>query len=99
MPRFIDAFPGDAVEFHTVDHRVHMIRFPADSLFAQARAFLKETGQESSPPLAFRGSRFLLLLEGAPPGRYPFLSEGHGGVMGGAVEVRSLPDTLSVGLP
>lgn len=87
VPRRIEAAPGDAVEFLSVDHRVHVVTFPADSLLPEARAYLERTRQAGSAPLAFRGSRFLLLLDGAPPGRYPFVSEGHGGVMGGVIEV------------
>ncbi len=87
VPLRIEAAPGDAVEFRTVDHRVHVVTFPGDSLLSDPRAYLERTGQAGSPPLVFRGSSFLLRLEGAPRGRYPFLSEGHGGVMGGVIEV------------
>ena len=48
--------PGDGVEFRTVDHRVHTLRFLADSLTYEARAFLESTGQMASPPLVSRGS-------------------------------------------
>lgn len=94
VPRVVEAAPGDAVEFLTVDHRVHRVIFPADSLDQGPREFLERTGQAESPPLAFRGSRFLLGLQEAPPGRYPFLSQGHGGITGGVVQVGPLPDTF-----
>jgi plastocyanin len=94
VPGRIDAAPGDAVEFRTVDHRVHTVVFPPDSLTCQARSFLEETGQGASPPLVSRGSRFVLRLEGAPSGRYPFVSEGHGGTAKGVVVVGLQPDSL-----
>lgn len=87
VPALIQADPGDAVEFRSVDHRVHTVTFPPDSLTPEVRAFLESTGQANSPPLVFRGSRFIVKLENAPKGRYPFVSEGHGGTARGAVEV------------
>ncbi len=93
VPAQVELEPGDVVEFSTVDHRVHFLRFPEDSVTAQAWAFLVETGQEQSPPLVERGARFVVTFEGAPPGRYPFLSRGGGGVLSGVITVRlSVPD-------
>ncbi len=76
------------MEFVTVDNRVHTVGFPADSLAPEVRDFLQETSQAESPPLVARGSRFLLLLEGAPAGEYPFVSRGHGGVAHGMLLIR-----------
>jgi len=87
VPTLIMASPGDGVEFVTVDHRVHTLTFPVDSLSYEVRLFLEESGQNSSPPLVTRGSRFILNLENAPPGRYPFVADGHGGRAGGLVQV------------
>lgn len=87
VPSRLDVRPGDAVEFHTVDHRVHTVEFPVDSLSAEHRAFLEESRQRASPPLVRRGTRFLVLWEGAPPGRYPFVSRGHGGAAWGVIRV------------
>lgn len=87
VPTRVLASPGDGVEFVTVDHRVHTLTFPADSLASDVRLFLEESGQISSPPLVTRGSRFILNLEDAPPGRYIFVSDGHGGRAGGLVQV------------
>ena len=87
VPSIVRAADGDGVEFRTVDHRVHTVTFPLDSLAAEAAEFLVSTGQTLSPLLATRGSRFILNLEGAPPGRYPFITEGHGGSAHGVVEV------------
>jgi len=75
------------VEFLCVDGRVHSVRFPRDSLTAEAAAFLSRTSQLASPPLVDRGSRFVLTFEGAPPGRYPFLVEGSGGAGQGVIVV------------
>ena len=87
VPAVIQAAPGDGVEFRTVDHRVHTLSFPADSLDPRVRAFLDSTDQRSGALLVTRGSRFILNLDGAPPGEYVFISEGHGGSARGVVEV------------
>jgi plastocyanin len=92
VPTRVEASPGDAVEFRTADHRVHTLSFVADSLTHEVQAFLESTGQMASPPLVSRGSRFILRLQNAPPGRYLFRSEGHGGVAVGVVEVGSPPE-------
>jgi plastocyanin len=87
VPSMIQAHPGDGVEFRTEDHRVHTVTFLSDSLAPEVHSFLESTGQLGSPPLVSRGTRFILRLQDAPPGRYPFLSEGHGGMAKGVVEV------------
>jgi plastocyanin len=96
VPTQILASPGDGVEFLTVDHRVHTLAFPLDSLSPEVRLFLEESGQTSSPPLVTRGSRFILNLKNAPPGRYPFISDGHGGKARGLVQVGDPPASDSV---
>lgn len=97
VPTRIEATSGDGVEFRTVDHRVHTVTFPPDSLTTEVRAFLESSGQMESLPLVSRGTRFLLLLRDAPAGRYPFVSEGHGGTAHGVVEVRPTRGWRSVG--
>jgi plastocyanin len=87
VPTRIQALPGDGIEFLTVDHRVHTLEFVADSLEPEAQQFLESSGQTASPPLVSRGSRFVLRLQDAPPGRYRFTSNGHGGIARGVVEV------------
>ena len=94
VPAVVEAQPGDAVAFLTVDHRVHTVSFPADSLSAEVQLFLQASGQGNSPPLVNRGSQYVLFLEGAPEGRYPFQSEGHGGVARGVIIVGPVLDTL-----
>ena len=87
MPTRIQASPGDGVEFRTVDNRVHTVEFLADSLNVEVREFLETSGQMASPPLVSRGARFILRLQNAPQGLYFFMSEGHGGMALGVVEV------------
>ena len=90
VPTRIVIEPGDAVEFRTVDRRVHTVRFPEDSLDLDGRRFLESTGQMASPPLVDRGGRFIVRFDDAPRGRYPFESRGHGGTAWGVVEVGPL---------
>ena len=97
LPARIRAAPGDGIEFVTVDHRVHNLSFPPDSLGPEALTFLTSTGQESIPPLLHRGNRFILRLAGAPVGRIPFVSEGHGGLAYGVIEVVLPTDSLATG--
>lgn len=97
LPPRVQAAPGDGVEFVTVDHRVHVVSFPPDSLSPEGAAFIDSTDQGMSPPLLHRGSRFILWLEGAPPGRYPFVSQGHGGIAHGVIEVGLGGDSLAFG--
>ena len=91
VPAVIRAQPGDAVEFRTVDHRVHTVAFVLDSLAPAVREFLEATGQKASAPLVRRGSRFMVRLQDAPPGRYVFVTEGHGGMARGVLQVGPEP--------
>lgn len=87
MPPTVRVESGTVVEFYTVDRRVHSITFLADSLTLPARRFLEEKGQLSSPPLVERGSRFVVDFMDAPPGRYPYISHGHGESTRGVIVV------------
>lgn len=97
VPTLLRLSGDDIVVFTTVDGRVHTLSFPRDSLALDAALFLERTDQMDSPPLTDRGSRFVVTLEGAPEGRYPFRSRGPGGeawgtlVVGDAVEDGSSP--------
>jgi plastocyanin len=79
----VDASPGDVVRFTTGDNRTHAVAFDAQALSPDARAFLERTSQLSGPPLADEGASWIVDLDGAPPGRYPFrcLSHGRRGVV------------------
>lgn len=87
VPPTVVVEPGTVVEFYIIDRRVHSITFMEDSLTLPALRFLEEKGQLSSPPLMERGSRFVVDFRGAPPGRYPYLSHGHGQSMWGVIIV------------
>jgi plastocyanin len=80
---------GAWVEFVTGDGRVHQVSFEADSLGAEARAFLERTDQMASPPLVNEGQRFVVSFHDAPQGRYPFRAEGNGGPTHGVVVVHA----------
>ena len=76
-PASVSAAPGDALVFTVADGRPHALAFVADSLDASARAFLERTGQLRGPPLVNRDASWVILLEEAPPGRYPFFCLSH----------------------
>ncbi|MCG6955221.1 MAG: hypothetical protein LJF04_04440 [Gemmatimonadetes bacterium] len=80
--------PGAWVEFVTADGRIHEVSFEADSLGAEALAFMQRTDQMSSPPLVNLGQRFVVSFRDAPEGRYPFRVEGNGGPARGVVVVK-----------
>lgn len=88
VPPRLEVGVGEVVQFVTVDRRVHAVQFPADSLAQSEAAFIDASGQGASPPLLGLGSRFVVTFENAPPGRYPFLSSGHGEATGGIIFVR-----------
>jgi hypothetical protein len=88
-PALVEIPPGAWVEFATVDWWVHEVRFEADSLAPEARAFLERTDQVASPPLVNLDDRFVLSFRDAPEARYPFVVEGNGAPARGVVVVRS----------
>ena len=69
---------GAYVEFITADGFIHEIIFDPDSLSSDQWSFLERTDQAASPPLIERQSRYILVFEGAPFGRYPYRIEGNG---------------------
>ncbi len=77
--------PGDAVRFTAGDNLTHAVVFEADALTAAGRSFLEETSQLRGAPLVETGATWVVLLEGAPPGRYPFRCVAHDRT--GALEV------------
>lgn len=76
-PLQVQAEPGDAVQFTSADHRTHAIAFEADRLTGPVRDYLERTDQLRGPPLVNRGAAWVVVLEEAPPGRYPFLCRSH----------------------
>jgi plastocyanin len=71
-PAQLQARPGDVVRFTAGDRGGHAIGFVGDALSTAARDFLERTGQLRSPPLIDAGASWVITLEGAPPGEYPF---------------------------
>lgn len=91
LPRRTEIPAGGIVQFVTLDHRVHLIRFDEGALDPPALGFLRGTGQDRAPPLLVEGARLALTFDGAPPGIYPFWVEGNGGRAPGEIRVRD-PD-------
>lgn len=86
-PGSVQALPGDYVEFVTTDGKVHAVSFVLDSVPAGGAAFLRASGQESSPPLVSAESRFVVSFKDAPPGRYVFVVAGNGAEARGAITI------------
>ncbi len=82
-PIIVRAAPGDIIRFSPGDNRTHAVAFDAQGLSAEARAFLERTSQLSGPPLTDTAAAWIVNLNGAPDGRYPFhcLSDGRRGVL------------------
>jgi plastocyanin len=76
-PARVEAAPGDYVRFTAGDGGGHAIVFPEDRLTPQAREFLERTGQLRSPPLIHQGASWVITLEDAPAGAYPFRCSTH----------------------
>ncbi|MFP4623375.1 MAG: plastocyanin/azurin family copper-binding protein [Gemmatimonadota bacterium] len=76
-PAAVTASPGDAVRFVAADRRPHAVTFVVDELSPEIREFLDRTGQLRGPPLVSEGAAWIVLLEGAPPGSYPFVCRPH----------------------
>jgi plastocyanin len=76
-PARIEAKPGDAVRFTVTDAMLHDVAFEDGQLAAEATAFLDRTAQLRSPPLVSRGATWVVSLDDAPPGRYPFVCTAH----------------------
>jgi plastocyanin len=71
-PADVEARQGDLVRFTAGDGGGHAIAFVGPQLGAEARSFLEQTGQLRSPPLIVSDASWVITLEGAPPGEYPF---------------------------
>lgn len=76
-PGAVAAHTGDVVRFAATDNGGHAIVFESTALAADARDWLERTGQMRSPPLITSGSAWVVTLDGAPPGDYPFLCSTH----------------------
>jgi plastocyanin len=76
-PAGVRAQVGDAVRFTSGDHRTHAVAFDAARLDPHIREYLERTNQLRGPPLVNQGASWVVVLEDAPPGRYPFLCRSH----------------------
>ncbi len=81
-PPLIQGRPGDAVRFTAADALTHAVAFDTDGLSDAAREFLGRTGQFASPPLITSGVAWVVSLDGAPAGDYPFECLAHPGERG-----------------
>lgn len=72
QPDTILARPGDVIRFVAADNRGYAITFSGPEMGSAQREFLERTGQLHGPPLIQREATWLVDLEGAPAGRYPF---------------------------
>jgi plastocyanin len=71
-PDPVQAGSGDYVRFTADDRGGHAIVFAGALLQPDAREFLQRTGQLRSPPLITAGASWVITLDGAPAGEYPF---------------------------
>jgi plastocyanin len=76
-PAAVAAKTGDIVRFAATDHGGHAIVFDGPSLDAAARDYLERTAQLRGPPLITKDAAWVVTLEGAPPGDYPFRCTTH----------------------
>jgi plastocyanin len=76
-PAALSAKPGDVVRFTAADNGGHAIVFESTALAADARDYLERTGQMRSPPLIESGSSWVVTLDDAPAGDYPFRCSTH----------------------
>jgi plastocyanin len=71
-PAVLQANQGDVVRFTARDRGSHAIVFDSPALDSVAREYLERTGQLRGPPLITTGSAWVITLDGAPAGDYPF---------------------------
>ena len=69
---------GDIVRFISGNGATHAVAFDGSQLHAGALEFLEGTGQLRGPPLLTSDAAWILSLDGAPPGGYPFTCLTHG---------------------
>lgn len=77
-PAAAEASQGDVVRFVADDNGGHAIVFESTALGPEGRDYLERTGQMRSPPLITSGSSWVITLDGAPAGDYPFRCTTHG---------------------
>ncbi|HEX2167261.1 MAG TPA: plastocyanin/azurin family copper-binding protein [Longimicrobiales bacterium] len=77
-PAAVEAQTGDVVRFVAGDNGSHAIVFESRALQPDVREYIERTGQMRSPPLLTNESSWVVTLEGAPAGEYPFRCSTHG---------------------
>lgn len=87
LPADLTIQPGDVVQFVTLDHRVYLIQFEESLLAPAAVDFLKDTKQDSPPPLVEQGARLVISFQGAPQASYAYRVEGNGAAVLGSIRV------------
>ena len=78
-PSVVKAHTGDIVRFTAMDAAGHALGFDTDSLPPAQKEFLEHSQQLRSAPLISTGTVWIMGLQGAPPGKYPFHCLTHGG--------------------
>lgn len=76
-PATVEARVGDAIRFVVEDGRPHAIMFTAERLDPTVREYLEGSSQLRGPPLVNEGSSWVVVLEDAVPGRYPYHCRSH----------------------
>jgi plastocyanin len=76
-PDTVRAHPKDVLRFTSADAMTHAVSFDAADLVPAIRAFLERTSQLRGPPLLSAGASWVLNLDGAPVGVYPFTCLSH----------------------
>jgi len=77
-PAEVSVRPGDVVRFSSPEGGTHALAFAAELLQPAQREFLERTNQLRAPPLLEPGAAWIVSLEGAPTGSYPFRCITHG---------------------
>lgn len=77
IPDTVRARPGDVVRFIAGDGASHAVVFQENLLSPDARSYLESTGRLRGPPLVARETSWIVGLEEAPGGVYPFLCTVH----------------------
>lgn len=76
-PDTVRARPGDVIRFVATGAGGHAVVFDRGRLAPDVRAYLERTDQLRGPPLVHEGAGWIVSLEAAPAGRYPFICLPH----------------------
>ena len=86
-PPRAEARQGDVVRFTARDRASHAIVFDGTALDVAVRDYLERSAQLRSPPLITDGAAWVITLDGAPAGNYPFRCVTHNAT--GLLQVRA----------